>query len=100
MDRFEVAMDRPKGFQNTRLKVRWKRSPIAIEQDIAGCGMIKSGFVGPCAPQCIILVHQHHDSSGEGDSLPTQPLGIATAIPAFMMRERNLPRHLQEWRGR
>src|SRR5262249_40967782 len=90
MDRLEVAVDSPKGFQNTRLKVRWKCSPIAIEQDIAGCGMIKSGFVGPRAPQCIILVHQHHDPSSQGDALSAQSLGIAAAIPAFMMRERNL----------
>src|SRR5438270_8341645 len=53
-------------------------------------------FVGPGVNQCIEYIGDCGDSSRERNRLSRDPSRIALAVPAFVMRQRNLMGQLED----
>ena len=70
---------------------------IAIQYDVAGTLMRKCRFIRAGAPQCVVLIDEHHNPSSQRNFCSLQPLRISTAVPPFMVVQGNLSSKFQEW---
>ena len=81
------------GRQHLRVEMAGHGPAVALDDDGAGSGVVKGGFVHPGVAQGVVLVGKVHDPAGGGNLFADQPVGIAAAIPPFMVRQGDLRRH-------
>ncbi len=71
-------------------------SSVPPKHDFAGPFVGKGGIVATGAARRVVGVDQVHDSPGQGDGVAAQSFRVATAVPVFVVGQRNRPRHLQK----
>ena len=81
----KLFMNVPEGGQDLWVEVFGFGPSITLDNYRICLFMVKGRFIGPPAPEGVILVYDIHYPAFNRNSLSLQTLGIAAAVPAFVM---------------